>query len=358
MKNPTLREIALLASGLTAGLALVILLLIHQAQPENIKLWVVFTVSIAVFGFNFWLVYTGVERFVYRKIKPIYKTIHTSKSSSDKLKDQIAESENILDEVEREVQEYATAKTREIEALKQTERFRREFLGNVSHELKTPLYNAQGYLETLINGGIQDEKVASDFVYKAHSNLDRLGQIVDDLLLINQYESGQLQLKPQQFAIRDLIREVVESFEMQADNRDMKVGFKSSMENTNFMVEADRQMIYQVLINLVSNSLKYGEEGNEVLIGYYDMHEYILVEVTDDGSGIAEEHIPRLFERFYRIDKHRSRDEGGTGLGLSIVKHIIEAHKQTINVRSTPGQGSTFGFTLKKAESRRAEKTA
>ncbi|MCB0578851.1 MAG: sensor histidine kinase, partial [Phaeodactylibacter sp.] len=220
--------------------------------------------------------------------------------------------------------------------------------GDISHELKTPIFNIQGYLHTLLDGAIHDEEVNVKFIRKAAKNLERLHTIVEDLEAISRLESGELILEMQAFDIRKLTEEVFEDLEIKAAQRRIVLEFKEGAAQ-NFRVLADRESIRQVLTNLVSNSIKYGKDNGRTRIGFYDMDKNILIEVADNGLGIPKQHINHVFDRFYRVDKSRSRAQGGSGLGLSIVKHIIEAHKQTINVRSTPDLGSTFGFTLQKA---------
>ena len=238
-------------------------------------------------------------------------------------------------------------KMHEIETLRQLETYRRHFIGDVSHELKTPIFNIQGYLHTLLDGALEDPNVNTTFLKKAAKNLERLHIIVEDLEAISRLESGELMLEIQSFDIHALAAEVFEDLEFKAKQRNITLEFKDGASQ-GFKVQADRESIRQVLTNLVSNSIKYGEENGRTRIGFYDMDGNILIEVADNGLGIPKKHLNHVFDRFYRVDKSRSRERGGSGLGLSIVKHIIEAHKQTINVRSTPGLGSTFGFTLKK----------
>jgi two-component system phosphate regulon sensor histidine kinase PhoR len=238
--------------------------------------------------------------------------------------------------------------------MKKTEQFRKEFIDNVSHELKTPIFNIQGYLYTLIEGGMEDSEIAEKYLQRAVDNVDRIAEIVQELNQISKFESGGIQLDIKPFNIHDLVEEVISYMEIGAQRKKINLELKDHAHRP-YMVTADREMIRQVLVNLVSNSIKYGRENGKTLIGFYDLDKNILVEVSDTGKGISQEHLPRLFERFYRVDKGRSRDEGGTGLGLSIVKHIIEAHNQTINVRSRIDVGSTFGFTLEKAK--KQEKT-
>jgi two-component system phosphate regulon sensor histidine kinase PhoR len=236
---------------------------------------------------------------------------------------------------------------KEIEELKNMESFRREFLGNVSHELKTPIFNIQGYIYTLIDGAISDENVNMQYLERSSKSVDRMINIVEDLEMISKIESNRLDLEFTRWNIVDHVQELFDILEMKAKKRSISLSINN--QSTNNFVEADRDKISQVLINLIENSIKYGNEGGHTKVRLFEMGENILVEIADDGDGIPAEHLPRLFERFYRVDKSRSRTAGGTGLGLSIVKHIVDAHRQTINVRSTENVGTTFSFTLKKA---------
>jgi two-component system phosphate regulon sensor histidine kinase PhoR len=220
-------------------------------------------------------------------------------------------------------------------------------LGNVSHELKTPVFNIQGYVLTLLDGGLEDETINRDYLARAEKSIDRMITIIDDLEAISQLETGELQIEPERFDIVALAKDVCEAQEMKATARGIILTVPD--DSRQMFVYADRFRIRQVLVNLVVNSVKYGKEYGETRIRFYDAGEKISIEVSDNGLGMAKEHLPRLFERFYRVDKSRSREMGGTGLGLAIVKHIIEGHNQTINVMSTEGVGTVFSFTLKKA---------
>lgn len=288
------------------------------------------------------------EHFIYRKIKLIYKTINTYKDSKEKTLEKVDLNADIIGNVGKEVEEWQKNRTDEITELKKTEVFRKEFLGNVSHELKTPIFSIQGYLHTLLEGAIDDPEVNVNYLQRAAAAVERLCLIVDDLEAISKLESGEMVLDQRTFDVRDLVHDVLDSLELRAREKNIKLGFKEGSDRS-FFVYADKERIRQVLVNLVVNSIKYGKTGGSTLVGFYDMDEHILVEVTDNGIGIDAVHLPRLFERFYRVDKSRSRDQGGTGLGLSIVKHILEAHKQSIKVRSTYGIGTTFTFTLLKS---------
>jgi two-component system phosphate regulon sensor histidine kinase PhoR len=250
----------------------------------------------------------------------------------------------------KEVISWARDQKEAIDELKRLAEFRKEFLGNVSHELKTPIFNIQGYIHTLIDGALEDPEVNIRFLKKAAKSADRLSDLVADLLAISQLESGELNMEFERFDINSLLKDVYEQLEVRAKERGISLLIKEGC-NKPFYVFADRYRIRQVLVNLVGNAIKYGKEMGTANAAFYDMDENILIEIADNGDGIEQEHLPRIFERFYRVDKSRARESGpgGTGLGLAIVKHIIEAHNQTINVRSTIGHGTTFGFTLKAA---------
>ena len=273
----------------------------------------------------------------------------TYKDSKERALKKVALNEDILGNVNREVMDWQQNRSDEIEELKKLETFRKEFLGNVSHELKTPIFNIQGYIHTLLDGAMDDKEVNTQYLQRAVKSAERLALIVEDLEAISKLESGELILDQRTFDIYDLVKDMYESSEMKAKEKNISLGFKDGVEKS-FYVYADKDRIRQVIVNLVINSIKYGKENGTTLTGFYDMDENVLIEITDNGIGIDTKDLPRVFERFFRVDKSRSREAGGTGLGLAIVKHIIEAHKQNINVRSTLGVGTTFAFTLKKAK--------
>jgi two-component system phosphate regulon sensor histidine kinase PhoR len=305
-------------------------------------------VTLGATGFSYLVVLTYLDRYIYRKIKLIYKTIHSQKVSTDLRKEGVDLDQPIIDDVEEEVEEWAEKQQNQIQQYERFAEYRRRYVGDISHELKTPIFNIQGYLHTLLEGGYHDEAIAMSFLKKAAKNVERLQTIVEDLGAISRLESGQLILDTEVFDIKDLAMEVFDEVDLKAKQMNIELGFKTGAD-TGYLVDADRESIRQVLVNLVTNSLKYGNPSGSTKIGFYDMDAYILCEVADNGIGIPEKHLPHVFDRFYRVDKSRSRQKGGSGLGLSIVKHILEAHQQTINVRSSPGLGSTFGITLAKA---------
>lgn len=339
MKLSVLVLIAAFAVGLSIGLVN------FYFQKDWYFMMISFVVT---FITSFIVFYYLLEKYIYSKIVLIYKMIHNLKLGKD-LKDALGEyvSSDPINDVEHEVKEWAGAKKKEIEVLKKQEQFRREFLSNVSHEFKTPLFAIQGYIETLQDCLVDDPETAAKFLEKAEKNVERLSYLINDLDSISKLETGEIPINYERFDFVPLAREVMEGLEDTANKRNIKLSFKDKYTHPAY-VRADREKIRQVLINLVHNSLKYGREHGSTAIKIFELHDQYLIEVTDDGIGIDEKHLARLFERFYRIDSHRSREEGGTGLGLAIVKHILEAHEQIISVRSTLQIGTTFAFTLEK----------
>ena len=310
----------------------------------NIILWLI--VGGLLFLFVYFILYHIINRFVFEKIKIIYKTIHNFQISIDKDdKSRINES---LDDVNRQVIEWGEKQKEEIDKLKELAIYRREFLGNISHELKAPIFNIQGYVLTLLDGGLNDPSINKDYLIRTEKSINRMIAIIEDLEAISQLESGILKLDLSTFDIVALAGEIIEFMEIKAKKKRISIEFDNNYDKP-IPVHADKKRIRQVLINLIDNAIKYCKEDScFTRLSFFDMDENILIEISDNGLGIDQENIPRVFERFYRTDKGRSREQGGTGLGLAIVKHIIEAHEQAINVRSSLGVGTTFGFTLKK----------
>ena len=311
--------------------------------------WVPLVAFIIIFTGAYGLVLFMVQQFIYRKIKLIYKLISQTKAS----KREEFYYKNILpqksmDEVRADVEDWARQKKAEIEILQQNEAYRKEFLQNLSHELKTPIFAIQGYVDTLLNGALENPNVNRKFLNSTSRNIDRLVNLADDLDEISRLEGGEQKLLMQNFVIQELIKDVYESLAIKADEKQIKLTIKKGCE-VPLTVNADKEKIRQVIINLVDNAIKYGKQHGVIEASIYKIDsKRVLVEITDDGMGIAEEHLGRIFERFYRTDAARSRKIGGSGLGLSICKHIIEAHGQTMHVRSAIDVGTTFGFTLEK----------
>ncbi len=302
-----------------------------------------FLVFIVVYG----IVIKVIRTYFFHRIRPIYRIIRKAKNVDKDLKKELLE-RNPLDTITQEVDYWMKNKNSEIDQLKANEKFRKEFLGNVSHELKTPIFNIQGYLLSLLEGGLEDLEVNRSFLKKAENNTNRMIQVVSDLEYIAKVESGEMLLELENFDLIKLVDEVFEFHEMRARGKNIKLKYVRKPDRA-ILVNADRKRITDVLSNLVVNGINYGKQGGYVMLDFLDMDKQVLVEVSDNGQGIDEEHRSRIFERFYRIDKSRSRDQGGTGLGLAIVKHLVEAHGHSVNIRSTPGIGTSFSFTLDKS---------
>ncbi|HAN65884.1 MAG TPA: two-component sensor histidine kinase [Chitinophagaceae bacterium] len=312
--------------------------------------WIALSSFVVIYLGSFWLINATLERFIYRKIKLIYKLISQTKATKrEEFYYKHILPQKSIDEVREDVEIWAQQRKKEIEVLQQNETYRKEFLQNLSHELKTPIFAIQGYVDTLLDGAISNPDVNVRFLQNAARNIDRLVNLVDDLDQIARLESGEQQLTLKPFVIQDLVKEVFESLEIKTREKNIRLQIKKGCE-LGISVVADKEKIRQVLINLVDNAIKYGKQNGLVEASMYKIeNNQVLIEISDDGSGISEEHLPRIFERFYRTDMARSRKIGGSGLGLSICKHIVEAHGQSIHVRSKVDVGSTFGFSLQQA---------
>ena len=345
MRNLTPQE---LSFRLAAAIAIIITLVgtLFWISFYSFSFAFSFLLLISSFIASYFIFIWGISQFIDKKFRLIYKTIHNLKVGLKREPLTLDMNEDIFGKIREEVIEWDKINRKEIERLTDQEEFRRDFLGNVSHELKTPIFSIQGYILTLLEGGLEDKAINRSFLLKAEKSINRMIEMVDDLDEIAKLESNQIELNVQPFNLVDLIKDVIESLEYKAKKKKIRLQIKNP--SSNLMVKADASKIAQVFTNLIVNSINYGKEEGSTTISFYDLAENVLIEVKDNGKGIAEEHLPRLFERFYRVDKGRSRAEGGSGLGLAIVKHILEAHQQTINVRSKLSQGSTFSFTLKK----------
>ena len=302
--------------------------------------------SISLFIFSFFVLQYRVERFIYRRVKKIYDDVSLLESSSFRNKSITTDMATLT----REVEKFARDKKIEIETLKIREEYRREFLGNVSHELKTPLFTVQGYILTLLDGAMNDKVLRKKYLQRAEKGVERLIYIVQDLDMITKLEVGDLNLNFTRFNIVELVQNVFDLLEMKADLKGIMLMFDMKYIKP-IMVYGDQEKIQQVVTNLVVNSIKYGKENGTTEISIEDLvNNKIIVRVKDNGEGIEQKNISRLFERFFRVDKSGARTEGGSGLGLAIVKHIIEAHDEKMYVESTFGQGSEFSFTLEKTK--------
>jgi len=339
-------QLALIATASVCVFAVGLALFLRHVE------WVcwITIVSIVVLSLSSYLLFQFLlKKFVENRLKVIYKTIYSKKKTRDdflKIHRELG-----LSGVEKEVQNWLVNQEGKLEEMKELETYRREFLGNVSHELKTPVFNIQGYISTLLDGAINDPKVNRNYLERTEISLQRMISIINDLDIISQIENNQIVPHYTAFNLETLIKEVFDDFEIKAKERGVQLSFRNKASATKPMVYADNQQIEQVLANLVENSIRYLDKDNPYTkITIYDMHEKVLIEVSDNGIGVSESDLPRIFERFYRADKARSREKGGSGLGLAIVRHFIKAHNQTITVRSTVGEGTTFSFTLDKAD--------
>lgn len=313
------------------------------------KDWHLFVLFLVIFVIVTVIATFFFSRVIEDRLKPIFKIIRDIPLKDVRKTKDWSNLNPLGLDVNFEVTQWATNKQAEIKRLKELERYRKEFVGNVSHELKTPIFNIQGYILTLIEGGIDDPRINLLYLKRTVKSIDRMISIVEDLESINKLESGELKLVFENINLVKLVEDVFEIELMIAQERKIKLRFSHKIDRP-VMVYADRKRIMEVMSNLVVNGIKYGKKGGSVEVGFYDLNDQVMVEVKDDGIGIEKDHLPRIFERFYRVDKHRSREQGGTGLGLAIVKHIIEGHQQTINVKSQVEVGTTFTFTLQKAE--------
>ncbi|WP_142784197.1 sensor histidine kinase [Changchengzhania lutea] len=314
----------------------------------NLKVvwWAYIVFSISVYIFSFFVIQHRVEKFIYRRVKKIYDDLTLLESASLSKGSVTTDMRTLTEEIDK----FARDKKIEIETLKVREKYRKEFLGNISHELKTPLFTVQGYILTLLDGAMNDKNTREKYLARASKGIERLGYIIKDLDMITKLEVGDLSLKIEKFDIIELVKSVFDMLEMKANKNKITLTFDMDY-NTPVMVKADKERIQQVLVNLIVNSLKYGRAKGTTEVSIENLiKNKVIVRVTDNGEGIKNYHLPRLFERFYRVDKSGSRKEGGSGLGLSIVKHIIEAHQEKIYVESEYGVGSEFSFTLEKAK--------
>ena len=302
-------------------------------------------ISFIIFGLSFLILQLRVRKLFFERIRQIYEDLEFETDSLIKT----SPIDSDMNSFSRDLEEFVKLKRTEIETLKKEGIYRKEFVGNVAHELKTPLFSVQGYISNLLDGAMDDKELLKKYLKRAEKSVDRLTFIIKDLDLITQLESSTLKLKVTSFDILKLTEEIIEDLEISASKRNIKIIFNKNYDKQ-ILVEADKNRIEQVITNLVSNSINYGSEKGTTEISFESNVEKIIVKVNDNGEGITEENMPRLFQRFFRVDVSRSRSQGGSGLGLAIVKHIIDAHNENIYVQSTVGVGSEFSFTLKKSK--------
>lgn len=330
--------------GLTA-----LIMLVLDFQFVDFPLWVLITLPFVLALASFAIFYLFIERFINERLRILYRSIRKGKFVSSKIEN-FKLTEDVFDKVEKEANTWVEEQNLEISKLKSQEEFRREFLGNLAHELKTPVFSIQGYVLTLLEGGLEDENVNRLFLERASTSVDRLVSLLEDLDSITKMEVNGLKLELENFDIKELVQEIYDSLELKANEKGIKLKFSKNYND--FYVLADRSKISQVLTNLIVNSINYGNDNGTTTCRFFEMNDLVLVEVSDDGPGIEDSSLSRIFERFYRVEKSRTRNEGGSGLGLAIAKHIIESHNQRISVRSSIGLGSTFSFSLDKAKNK------
>lgn len=335
------RVVALVLAALVAIVTTAFLSLLPDSTPT-----VMLVAGLLSFAVTYLLVYVTFEFLVMKEIGEIYNVLNKMRKKDFSFIEEYdyGNSNHPLKRINQEIYKYGINRHREIEDLKKLEAFRREFLADVSHELKTPVFAAQGFVHTLLDGAIDDKKIRKKFLKRAAKSLDNLDSLIQDLLTLSQIETGEIKMHFEHFNIVSIAEEVIDQMESKAEDKNLTVRFDSAYE-TPIFVHADADRIYRVLTNLVSNAIKYTLEGG-VQIGFEVKSEKVLVYVKDTGVGIPPEHLTRIFERFFRVEKSRSKEMGGTGLGLAIVKHILEAHNTKVSVISTVGKGSTFSFKL------------
>ncbi len=336
-------------AGYTAAFLTVLLTLILGVffyVHGGIDYWLLLFFFIACYVLSFFIIQYRVEKFIYKRVKRVYDDVKLLDASTFNRQQVTTDMETLTKELER----FAENKKLEIETLKIRENYRKEFMGNVSHELKTPLFTVQGYILTLLDGAMKDKAVRKKYLQRASKGVERLIYIVKDLDMITKLEVGDLILSREDFNIIELVQNVFDLLEMKAQKKRINLTFDIDYDDS-IMVNADRERIQQILTNLIENSIKYGKIDGTTEVSIEDLiRNKVIVRVTDNGEGIENDNIPRLFERFFRVDKSGSRKEGGSGLGLAIVKHLVEAHNEKIYVESQFGIGSEFSFTLEKAK--------
>ena len=333
MKIPLKRAISVYVALTAAIVAGLVMLLFISGSHDYFLVYPIATILL-VFSFSFFLI-----RYLLNRI--------TEKEVEEKVSTN-ANFEKIISNLSSDALTISNNQSKEIDRLKEMEQYRKEYLGNVSHELKTPIFNIQGYVLTLLDGGLEDPEINRKYLERTEKSINRLISIVDDLEIISRHEAGELKLEKEYFNIVQLVDEVFEAQEIRAKKRSTQLTFDKKYKKP-IVVCADKMRVFQVLTNLITNSIYYGKTGGRTRVSFTEVNKKVLIEIHDNGIGIAEADISRIFERFYRVDKSRSREQGGTGLGLAIVKHIIEAHNETIRVKSKLNKGSSFIFSLSKA---------
>lgn len=348
MKN--LQPIYILLGGSAILSVTTLVSLLIGSAIHAINGWVIILLPLIVGIASYLTFYFFIKSFITEKLRILYRSIRKGKFYNGQ-HESIRMTDDVILQAEIETKKWTDDRIAEISHLKEQEKFRKEFIGNLAHELKTPVFSIQGYILTLLEGGLEDEKVNRKFLERASKATERMTAILEDLDQLTKIEFNKVNLELTNFDIKALILDIFEELDMAAKARNIRLKFAKDYDP--ILVYADKNKIGQVLLNLINNSILYGNEGGETQIRFYMLENIVTIEVSDNGPGIPEEDLPRLFERFYRVEKSRNRNEGGSGLGLAIAKHFVEAHGQTINVRSTLGVGSTFTFGLDRGKAQR-----
>jgi len=342
------RSLSIYISFLVSLFSVVLIIITFWLKETEISLWLVLLIFSLIFFVTFILVYFTLERFIYYKIKLLYRATQMFKPNKDISELDLNMNTDILGKVSKDVARWMVDQHKTIDQLEERENFRREFIGNLAHELKTPVFSIQGYILTLLEGGLEDKDINLLFLERASKSVDRVTDLLNDLDTISKMESGHMNLEKKRFNLIKLIYELKNDIAFKAKSKNIEIEIKDPIEKE-IWVFADRDKIAQVFLNLLNNAISYSKEGKKIFIRCSVLDKKILVEVIDKGVGIKKEDADRIFERFYRVEKSRARNKGGTGLGLAIVKHIIDSHDESITVRSNPGKGTTFTFSLSKA---------
>jgi two-component system phosphate regulon sensor histidine kinase PhoR len=345
MQTNSPRSLSIYISLFVSLFALSLIVITFWYKETVINLWLLLLIFILIFSVTFTLVYFTLERFIYHKIKLLYRATNMYRIKKDFSSLDLDMKTDIMGKVSKDVARWMVDQHNAIGRLEERESFRREFIGNLAHELKTPVFSIQGYILTLLEGGLEDKEINRLFLERAANGVERITSLIKDLDAISKLESGQVNLEKKRFDFIKLAQEVADELEMKAKKRKIKLEIQNSFDKE-IWVNADRVKIAQVLTNLLNNAITYSKEGGNVIVKSNQFDRKILIDVEDDGVGINQEDLDRIFERFYRVEKSRARHKGGTGLGLAIVKHIIEAHGESITAQSKPGKGTTFTFSL------------
>ena len=346
-KSP--RAISILISLLVAFVSTIAIAITVWYAGLDLSALYLIIVFITVFIIIFYAIIFAIEKFIYNRIKLLYRSAQIFRSKKALEEMNLDMRTDVLGEVSKEVAKWMVEQHNTIDQLEEREAFRREFIGNLSHELKTPVFSIQGYILTLLEGGLEDNDINIRFLEKAADGVERITNLLNDLDAITKLESGQVNISKNRFDFAKLAKQIAEEFESKAQKRKITIAVQNPSEKP-IWVFADRVKISQVLTNLIINAINYGKKGGYINIGYHKFDNKIIIEVEDNGIGIKEEDVLRIFERFYRVEKSRARQKGGTGLGLAIVKHILDSHNETITLRSSPGEGSVFSFSLRLAK--------